>query len=81
MRNGSTGRTASEAFSCLTAQRKARRKNFDFEKKAHYFTTVSSSAVFAMTTQVLGYENWTPEVVKDRQAELTQRLYDEWELN
>ncbi|GAA5165876.1 DUF262 domain-containing protein [Ornithinimicrobium tianjinense] len=64
-----------------------RRKNsqagrFDFiDKKARYFATSSGSAVFALTTQVLSYDSWTPDVVAKRQQELTTALCQEWELN
>lgn len=64
-----------------------RRKNssaqrYDFvEKKEKYFTGSSGVATFALTTQVLGYSSWTPDVLEARQTELTRRLIGEWELN
>lgn len=64
-----------------------RRKNssaqrYDFkEKKVKYFTGANGVAAFALTTGVLGHDSWTPAVLGTRQAELTKRLIDEWELN
>lgn len=66
----------------LNHRKNSQARNFDFTtKKKQYFTTSTGSAVFALTTQVLGHEEWTPAVVEQRQSELTQRLYDEWDLN
>lgn len=64
-----------------------RRKNsqagrYDFvEKKAKYFSTATGSAVFALTTQVLSHATWTPQVVAERQEQLTAALREEWGLN
>ncbi len=46
----------------LNRQKNSQARNYDFErKKARYFTTLTGSAVFALTTQVLGCDKWTPE--------------------
>ncbi len=64
-----------------------RRKNssaqrFDFEdKKEKYFTGSNGVAAFALTTGVLRQDSWTPQVLAARQADLTQKLVDEWGLN
>jgi hypothetical protein len=64
-----------------------RRKNsaaqrFDFdEKKSRYFSGTSGVATFALTSQVLAQDSWTPNVLDIRQQQLTKRLIDEWELN
>ncbi|WP_142277702.1 GmrSD restriction endonuclease domain-containing protein, partial [Mycobacterium timonense] len=56
--------------------------NYDFDvKKAKYFTSRKGAAIFALTTQVLGYQEWTPAVIEQRQAELTNKLESEWKLN
>ncbi|MEM0500119.1 MAG: hypothetical protein QXY59_03720, partial [Candidatus Korarchaeota archaeon] len=46
-----------------------------------YFTSSKGAALFALTTQVLGYAEWTPNVVETRHTELTAKLVTEWELN
>ena len=38
------------------------------------------AAIFALTTQVLGEDAWTPSVVQARHEELLGRLVKEWEL-
>ncbi|OMC31101.1 hypothetical protein A5739_14020 [Mycobacterium colombiense] len=64
-----------------------RRKNsaaqrFDFdEKKSRYFSGTSGVATFALTSQVLAQDSWTPDLLEARQQRLTKRLIDEWELN
>ncbi|MGY4099563.1 DUF262 domain-containing protein [Nocardia sp. R16R-3T] len=66
----------------LNRRKNSQARNYDFAaKKAKYFTTSTGSAVFALTTQVLGYNEWTPAVVKMRQQELTDLLVREWELD
>lgn len=63
-----------------------RRKNssaqrFDFaKKKQRYFSGSNGVATFALTSQVLAKDEWTPDVLKARQRSLLKRLSDEWEL-
>lgn len=66
----------------LNRRKNSQARNFDFvTKKKRYFTTSTGSAVFALTTQVLGYDEWTPGVIAERQDQLVRVLTDEWELN
>ncbi|CAM2932279.1 DUF262 domain-containing protein [Skermania piniformis] len=66
----------------LNRRKNSQARNYDFtKKKSRYFTTSDGSAVFALTTQVVGYDQWTPEAVTARQTELTKLLIDEWKLN
>ncbi|BAD59294.1 DUF262 domain-containing protein [Nocardia farcinica] len=66
----------------LNRRKNSQVRNYDFAaKKSKYFTTSTGSAVFALTTQVLGYDEWTPAIVEKRQRELTDLLVREWELN
>jgi hypothetical protein len=66
----------------LNRTKNSQAQNYDFDvKKAKYFTSRHGAAVFALTTQVLNYQEWTPTVVEQRQAELTKKLVDEWELH
>jgi hypothetical protein len=65
----------------LNQRKNSQARNYDFnKKKSRYFTTSTGSAVFALTTQVLGYDQWTPAVVAARQQQLSQVLIDEWDL-
>lgn len=64
----------------LNRRKNSQLQNHDFTtKKKRYFS--GGSAVFALTTQVLGYDEWTPSIVAQRQHELVHALSQEWELN
>jgi hypothetical protein len=66
----------------LNRAKNSEAQNYDFaKKKAKYFTTTNGVAIFALTTQVLGHDTWTPKVVEARHAELLARLAKEWDLN
>ena len=48
----------------LNRAKNSEAQNYDFaKKKASYFTSANGSAVFALTTQVLTHDEWTPAVV------------------
>ena len=65
----------------LNRTKNSEAQNYDFDvKKAKYFTSNKGAALFALTTQVLGYEAWTPDVVETRHMELSRRLIAEWDL-
>jgi len=65
----------------LNRTKNSQAQNFDFDrKKSQYFRGPSGSAVFALTTQVLGEDTWTPETLARRQEELTALLAREWQL-
>lgn len=57
-------------------------KNWPFKrKKAEYFLNPKAkTASYALTTQVLNFDTWTEDVVKNRQKELLDTLKKEWEL-
>lgn len=55
--------------------------NYDFAtKKRIYFATRDGVSPFALTTQVLQEEQWTPEVVERRQRDLISVLKQLWRL-
>jgi hypothetical protein len=65
----------------LNRTKNSQAQNYDFDvKKAKYFTTSKGAALFALTTQVLGEDEWTPVVVEKRHADLTAKLFAEWGL-
>lgn len=65
----------------LNHRKNSQARNFDFAaKKAKYFTSSKGSAIFALTTQVLGHDTWTPAVVEARQGQLSALLVKEWEM-
>lgn len=66
----------------LNRAKNSEAQNYDFaKKKANYFTGVNGSAVFALTTQVLTHDAWTPAVLEARHESLLAVLHTEWELN
>jgi hypothetical protein len=65
----------------LSRTKNAQAANYDFAtKKRTYFATRGGIAPFALTTQVLGEEKWTPEVVERRQQQFVGRLKELWRL-
>lgn len=66
----------------LSHRKNAQAGNRDFAtKKARYFTTGRGTPLFALTSQVLAHQDWTPNVIANRQAELVGVLSKEWELD
>lgn len=56
-------------------------QNYDFaEKKAKYFTGRSGAVPFALTSQVLQHDDWTPDVLAAQQKNLIDLLAKEWGL-
>ncbi|MGW8815546.1 DUF262 domain-containing protein [Gordonia terrae] len=65
----------------LNHRKNSQANNYEYTaKKNKYFKTSTGSAVFALTTQVLDENTWTPSVIETRQQELTDMLAKEWEL-
>lgn len=65
----------------LNRRKNSQAQNYDFGKKKDvYFTTAQGVAMFALTTQVVNTEEWTPEVVARRHEYLLGLLADAWEL-
>lgn len=66
----------------LNRTKNSEAQNYDFDiKKSKYFTSSRGSALFALTTQVLGNDVWTPDVVEVRHEQLTRKLAAEWNLD
>lgn len=68
---------------CLLAKKdnqKADRHSFS-EKKAQFFAHPDKGMTFALTRDVLQYEEWGPDAVKDRTKRLTDLLTLDWKLD
>ena len=66
----------------LLARRKnSAASNWDFKRKKHENFVRGGVSPFALTTQVLGEDEWTPKVLQTRQDELLAKLADLWVLN
>ena len=66
----------------LSHKKNSRANNRDFDdKKTTYFLTKDGASPFALTTQVVAEEKWTPKVLERRQKELIDLLKKEWRLD
>lgn len=66
----------------LSRYKNGEARNYDFDvKKNKYFMGKKGATVYALTTQVLTYDAWTPAIVEQRHAELVKFLSDEWRLD
>jgi uncharacterized protein with ParB-like and HNH nuclease domain len=65
----------------LSAHKNSEAQNFDFGyKKEKYFTTKSGVSPFALTTQVLTQNEWTPQIIEQRQKDAVDKLKEIWRL-
>lgn len=65
----------------LNKKKNSAAQNYDFRKKCDvYFSGSKNVSSYALTSQVLKAKSWNPEMVRDRQAELLEILYDNWDL-
>lgn len=54
-------------------------QNYDFfEKQEKYFKSKNGATSYTMTTQVLRYDDWTPDVVKQRHEDLIEFCKKGW---
>ena len=65
----------------LNKKKNSSAQNYDFRVKCDtYFKGKSDVSSFALTTQVLTENKWTPEVIEARQQMLRDVLIENWEL-
>lgn len=64
----------------LTRKKNSAAKNYEFDKKKTAYFARGGISPFVSTTQVLSEPNWTPDVVKARQAALAAKLEQHWRL-
>ena len=65
----------------LTKRHNSQAQNYDFEvKKEKYFMGKAGTTSFALATQVLGYDKWTPDILSERQKELLEIYRTNWDL-
>jgi hypothetical protein len=66
----------------LSRRKNTQAQNYDFVlKKEKYFKTSDGVSPFALTTQVLKYDSWTPAIIDERQKEQIQKLKAIWNLH
>jgi uncharacterized protein with ParB-like and HNH nuclease domain len=65
----------------LSRRKNSEAQNYDFaKKKEKYFKGKNGVSTFAITTGVLKEDEWTQEIVEQRQEEMTTKLNDVWDL-
>lgn len=65
----------------LTQKRNSKAQNFDFDtKKNAYFGGKRGVSSYILTTQVLKTNEWSPDIVRQRQSDLLEILVDKWSL-
>jgi len=65
----------------LNRRRNSQAQNYDFSKKKDaYFLGKKGVSSYLLTTQVINYQQWTPEDLAQRQMELIEILSEKWRL-
>ena len=65
----------------LTKRHNSQAQNYEFDvKKEKYFMGKFGTTSYALASQVIGYQEWTPDIVKTRQRELLDVYIKNWEL-
>lgn len=65
----------------LTKRHNSQAQNYEFAvKKEKYFKGKAGTTSFALASQVLGYDQWTPALVAERQKELIDVYKKNWDL-
>ncbi|MCY4576348.1 MAG: DUF262 domain-containing HNH endonuclease family protein [Chloroflexi bacterium] len=65
----------------LSRSKNSRAQNYEFDRKKREYFQKDSSTVFALTTQVIGEEKWTPRVLARRQKGLVDAFLKEWGIS
>ena len=64
----------------LSTSKNPAASNYSFEKKKSVYFNKGGACTFALTSQVLQQDAWTPEVLEQRQKQLLQTLANHWRL-
>ena len=64
----------------LSRRKNSQAQNYDFERKKTEYFQRNGVVTFAITSQVLQRQDWTPDALAERQRALIGRLADEWRL-
>ena len=66
----------------LPRRKNSEARNWDFAKKKQlYFTSKKGVSTYALTSQVLKEDSWTPKVIARRQEEVLRVLRGVWALD
>lgn len=64
----------------LSRAKNSSAKNYELDKKKKSYFMVNGVSPFALTTQVLSKNEWTENVISERQIEYMEKLTKEWDL-
>ena len=64
----------------LSRAKNSQAQNFEFSRKKQEYFSRNGVSPFSLTTQVLGYDVWTPQILQERQNELLELLRNHWRL-
>jgi len=64
----------------LTRKKNSSASNYEFDTKKTAYFTKGGVSPFALTTQVLQYQDWTPIVVTKRQKQILETFTNHWRL-
>jgi hypothetical protein len=64
----------------LTRKKNSSASNFEFDAKKRSYFSIDGVSPFAITTQVLSYNRWTPDIVAHRQTQLIGEFETHWRL-
>lgn len=64
----------------LSRRKNSQAQNFDFARKKTEYFTRNGVSPFALTTQVVQYSTWTPDIIRQRRDTLVKMLQNHWEL-
>jgi uncharacterized protein with ParB-like and HNH nuclease domain len=65
----------------LSRRKNSQARNYDFETKKDKYFKKKGVSPFALTTEVLNEDKWTPDTVKKRQKRLVETLKNVWNLH
>lgn len=65
----------------LSRRKNSGASNYDFERKKSEYFQKGGVATFALTSQVLNADEWTPSALQSRQEELIAKLKEVWRLD
>lgn len=64
----------------LSRRKNSSASNYNFDRKKDAYFQNNGVTPFALTTQVINQEEWTPEILSNRQEQLIDILENEWDL-
>lgn len=64
----------------LSRNKNSSASNYDFDKKKESYFKKGGHSAFVLTHQVTDEDEWTPQVIRDRQKVLVEKLVTEWDL-